>query len=269
MTPGASMVLTGPRGARGVGRRRGRGRGRDRRLRAHHGPERRGAVLRARSRRRLPRSSTSTTATPTSCPARRRRAGAPTRDPVDALDRRRPLPGEDGGRLRDASARSSTTPPTRAASARSRCAPVMRGADRPGRRPPRALARAGSGAETAIVWDAHLGGTPVCLIGIESRNVPRDGYRPLDGPASLDRRHALPAVVEEGRARAQRGERQPAGGDAREPLGLRRLARVDAQAAARVRRRDRARRRRTSTGRCSSWWCRATTAAPTSCSRGR
>jgi acetyl-CoA carboxylase carboxyltransferase component len=38
-------------------------------------------------------------------------------------------------------------------------------------------------AETAIVWDAHLGGYPVCLIGIESQNVPRWGYRPLDGPA--------------------------------------------------------------------------------------
>jgi acetyl/propionyl-CoA carboxylase alpha subunit/acetyl-CoA carboxylase carboxyltransferase component len=40
------------------------------------------------------------------------------------------------------------------------------------------------GAETAIVWDAHLGGTPVCLIGIESQNVSRDGFRPLDGPVS-------------------------------------------------------------------------------------
>jgi acetyl-CoA carboxylase carboxyltransferase component len=39
------------------------------------------------------------------------------------------------------------------------------------------------GAETAIVWDAHVGGHPVCLLGIESRNVPRDGYRPLDGPS--------------------------------------------------------------------------------------
>ncbi|MBI4516260.1 MAG: biotin/lipoyl-binding protein [Deltaproteobacteria bacterium] len=41
-----------------------------------------------------------------------------------------------------------------------------------------------AGAETAIVWDAHLGGAPVCLIGIESQNLPRDGYRPLDGPSS-------------------------------------------------------------------------------------
>jgi acetyl-CoA carboxylase carboxyltransferase component len=40
------------------------------------------------------------------------------------------------------------------------------------------------GAETAIVWDAHLGGQPVCVIGIESQNVPREGYLPLDGPPS-------------------------------------------------------------------------------------
>ncbi len=39
------------------------------------------------------------------------------------------------------------------------------------------------GAETAIVWDCHLGGMPVCLMGIESQNVARWGYRPLDGPA--------------------------------------------------------------------------------------
>jgi acetyl-CoA carboxylase carboxyltransferase component len=38
------------------------------------------------------------------------------------------------------------------------------------------------GAETAIVWDTHLGGHPVCLIGIESQNVARLGYRPSDGP---------------------------------------------------------------------------------------
>jgi acetyl/propionyl-CoA carboxylase alpha subunit/acetyl-CoA carboxylase carboxyltransferase component len=37
-------------------------------------------------------------------------------------------------------------------------------------------------AETAVVWDAHLGGYPVCLIGIESRPVPRLGFTPADGP---------------------------------------------------------------------------------------
>jgi acetyl/propionyl-CoA carboxylase alpha subunit/acetyl-CoA carboxylase carboxyltransferase component len=37
-------------------------------------------------------------------------------------------------------------------------------------------------AETAVVQDVHLGGTPVCLIGIESRSVPRQGFPPTDGP---------------------------------------------------------------------------------------
>ncbi len=37
-------------------------------------------------------------------------------------------------------------------------------------------------AETTVVWDAHLGGFPVCLIGIESRPVPRFGFVPADGP---------------------------------------------------------------------------------------
>jgi acetyl-CoA carboxylase carboxyltransferase component len=40
------------------------------------------------------------------------------------------------------------------------------------------------GAETAIVWDASLGGHPACVIGIESRNLPRGGEYPADGPAS-------------------------------------------------------------------------------------
>jgi acetyl-CoA carboxylase carboxyltransferase component len=37
-------------------------------------------------------------------------------------------------------------------------------------------------ADTAVVQDAHLGGWPVCLIGIESRSVPRRGFPPTDGP---------------------------------------------------------------------------------------
>ena len=37
-------------------------------------------------------------------------------------------------------------------------------------------------AETAVIWDAHLGGYPVCLIGIESKPVPRFGFVPADGP---------------------------------------------------------------------------------------
>ncbi len=37
-------------------------------------------------------------------------------------------------------------------------------------------------AETSVVVDAHLGGYPVSVVGIESRNVPRRGFLPTDGP---------------------------------------------------------------------------------------
>lgn len=37
-------------------------------------------------------------------------------------------------------------------------------------------------AETAVVWDAHLGGCPVCMIGFESQPQVRRGRIPMDGP---------------------------------------------------------------------------------------
>jgi acetyl-CoA carboxylase carboxyltransferase component len=37
-------------------------------------------------------------------------------------------------------------------------------------------------AETAVIWDGHLGGYPACIIGIESRLVQRLGFVPADGP---------------------------------------------------------------------------------------
>ncbi|MFE0114900.1 biotin carboxylase N-terminal domain-containing protein [Amycolatopsis sp. NPDC059019] len=37
-------------------------------------------------------------------------------------------------------------------------------------------------ADTAAVQDVHIGGWPVCLLGIESRSVPRRGFPPTDGP---------------------------------------------------------------------------------------
>jgi acetyl/propionyl-CoA carboxylase alpha subunit/acetyl-CoA carboxylase carboxyltransferase component len=37
-------------------------------------------------------------------------------------------------------------------------------------------------AETSVVLDAHLGGHPVTLVGIESRPLPRRGQPPADGP---------------------------------------------------------------------------------------
>ncbi len=37
-------------------------------------------------------------------------------------------------------------------------------------------------ADTSVVQDVHIGGRPVCLIGIESRTVARRGFPPTDGP---------------------------------------------------------------------------------------
>ncbi len=37
-------------------------------------------------------------------------------------------------------------------------------------------------AEIGVVWDAHLGGHPVCLLGFESRPLPRLGFVPAYGP---------------------------------------------------------------------------------------
>ena len=50
-------------------------------------------------------------------------------------------------------------------------------------------------AETAVVWDAHLGGYPVCLIGIESQA--RTAARLCSGrwAGSVDRRNALSALL--------------------------------------------------------------------------
>ena len=39
-------------------------------------------------------------------------------------------------------------------------------------------------AEASVVWDARIGGIPVCLIGLESRPLPRAGRVPADGPTS-------------------------------------------------------------------------------------
>ena len=37
-------------------------------------------------------------------------------------------------------------------------------------------------AENSVVWDTHVGGIPVCMLGLESRTVARRGFVPADGP---------------------------------------------------------------------------------------
>ena len=77
------------------------------------------------------------------------------------------------------------------------------------------------------------------MIGIES---PSPAAARLDArrrPGAVVGRHAVPAVVEEGRPGDQRRQRLPAGRRARQPVRLRRVPGVAASPAARVRRRDR------------------------------
>ncbi len=40
-------------------------------------------------------------------------------------------------------------------------------------------------AETVVVWDARIGGIPLCLLGIESRPLRREGFIPADGPQTF------------------------------------------------------------------------------------
>jgi acetyl/propionyl-CoA carboxylase alpha subunit/acetyl-CoA carboxylase carboxyltransferase component len=58
---------------------------------------------------------------------------------------------------------------------------VMRAVGDQDRRPLERWA-AMAGAESAVVFDVHLGGYPVTMIGIESRPLRRRGFLPADGP---------------------------------------------------------------------------------------
>jgi acetyl/propionyl-CoA carboxylase alpha subunit/acetyl-CoA carboxylase carboxyltransferase component len=51
-----------------------------------------------------------------------------------------------------------------------------------GDRPPLERWKGMHEAEVAVVWDAHLGGWPIAMLGIESRPLPRHGPVPADGP---------------------------------------------------------------------------------------
>ena len=36
--------------------------------------------------------------------------------------------------------------------------------------------------ETSVIWDCHIGGWPVCMVGVESTQIIRMGRVPMDGP---------------------------------------------------------------------------------------
>ena len=229
-------------GARLLRRRVGRGQLRHRRLRADHGPERPGAVLGARPRRRLRRSCSPTTSTPTSRPGERFPRRAHDRRPASTAT----------------SARRRTTRP---APTSRRVGEIFSEETNPGRKKPfdiRSVMRAVIDADHAPLerWAGHargrdrgrVGRPPRRLarsrmLGIESRPLPRLGADAGRRPGAVDVGHAVPARLEEGRPRDQRGVRAAAARRAGQPRRLRRLAGVDAPAAARVRRRDRPRDR--------------------------
>ncbi|HET7051407.1 MAG TPA: carboxyl transferase domain-containing protein [Solirubrobacteraceae bacterium] len=65
-------------------------------------------------------------------------------------------------------------------------------------------------AEVAVVWDAHLGGWPVSLIGIESRPLPRRGAIPADGPEQWTAATLFPRAAKKvARALNAAGGRRP------------------------------------------------------------
>ncbi len=94
-------------------------------------------------------------------------------------------------------------------------------------------------AETAVVWDAHLGGYPVCLIGIESKPVPRFGFVPADGPDQWTAGTLFPLSSKKVARAINARQQQSAGCHSRQSLGIRRLAGIHAPPATGVRRRDR------------------------------
>jgi acetyl-CoA carboxylase carboxyltransferase component len=104
---------------------------------------------------------------------------AATADPVDRDVRAYPVPDDGSGFARVGEIFSDETNPGRKRPFAIRS--VMAAAVDADHQP---LERWGGmeDAETAVVWDAHLGGYPVTLIGFESRPVTRRGFVPADGP---------------------------------------------------------------------------------------
>ena len=96
-------------------------------------------------------------------------------------------------------------------------------------------------ADTTVVLDAHLGRLPRQRARHRVPTDPAPGRLPGRRARPVDRRHAVPAVVEEDRSGDQRRQRQPSAGGAGEPVRASTAHRSRCASAARVRRRDRPR----------------------------
>ena len=179
MTPGQRDGADRQAVARLLRRRLGRGQLRHRRLRPGDGAERPGAVLGAQPRRRLRDPDV-----PLRAHVRRARRGRPapggrrpTRSDRDISPYPHDVEGSDFRTVGEIF--SAETNPDRKKAFDIRT--VMRAvADQDHATLERWAGMAD--ADTAVVQDAHLGGYPVCLLGIESRPVRRRGFPPTDGP---------------------------------------------------------------------------------------
>ena len=78
-------------------------------------------------------------------------------------------------------------------------------------------------AETAVIWDAHLGGYPVCMIGHPIETRPALWIRSCRRPRSVDRWNIVPALLEEGRKSDQFRQQQSSRRSAGESLRIRRV----------------------------------------------
>ena len=190
---------------------------------------------------------------------------AATRDPVDRDVRTLAARWPTGNSTCTRSATSS--PPSSTRSARSpstsgRCMRSVVDADSD----PLERWDAWRGAETTVVWDAHVGGIPVCLLGLESRTLARRGYVPADGPASWTSGTLFPQSARKAARAINAASWQPAARRPGQPVRVRRVSGVHAALAARVRRRDRPRGHELRRARSCSWSSRATTAVRSWCS---
>ena len=107
---------------------------------------------------------------------------APTSDPPDrdvCASPHKPVPGSDFERVGDVFSAELNGERKKPFDMRS----VMRAVTDTDHEPFERWARWRDG-ENAIVWDAHIGGMPLCLIGLESQGLPRTGSVPADGPPS-------------------------------------------------------------------------------------
>ena len=75
-------------------------------------------------------------------------------------------------------------------------------------------------AETAVVWDVHLGGYPVCLVGMESRPTLRMGFVPADGPDEWSAGTLFPLSSKKSGSCHQRGESQSTGRGPGQSVGV-------------------------------------------------